>query len=375
MEANQATVVVEKEEEVSLKELILNMQRWLKYLLSKWWLILAFGLLGAALGYFYAASKKPVYSAVTTFVLETGEKGGLGQYAGLASMVGIDLGGSGGGLFQGDNILELYKSRTMIERTLLSPMEAGGQKQLLIHRFIDFNKLREKWQAKPELRNIQFTPSNEYSTTKEQLLHDSIMGTVVKDINKNYLTVGKPDKKLSIVKVEVKAKDELFAKAFNDRIVEKVNDFYVSTKTKKSLENVVILQRKADSVRGVMTGAIYQAARVADATPNLNPTRQTQRVAPMQSAQMSAEVNKAILPELIKNLELTKISLSKETPLIQVVDEPVLPLESDQISRFKITIISGIIVTILTTLILLLRKMIKNVLSNETASNTKYESI
>ncbi|ODT34949.1 MAG: lipopolysaccharide biosynthesis protein [Sphingobacteriales bacterium 41-5] len=364
-QTTQTITVAKQEDEVSLRDMILNFQKWAKYLLSKWYLILAFGILGAGIGYWYAASKKPVYTATTTFVLETGEKGGLGQYAGLASMVGIDIGGGGGDLFQGDNIMELYKSRTMIERSLLSPVAESGNNELLIHRYIAFNGLRKKWKDKAELRNISFTPANKYAGAREQLLHDSIMGIVVKDINKNYLTVAKPDKKLSIVKVDVKAKDELFAKAFNEQLVARVNDFYITTKTKKSLENVAILQRKADSVRWVMTGAIYRAARVVDATPNLNPTRQAQRAAPVQSAQVSAEVNKEVLPELIKNLELSKISLSKDTPLIQVVDEPVLPLNIDRISKLKAVIIGGMLLGILSIVILWSRKTIKNLVRNE----------
>lgn len=52
-------------------------------------------------------------------MLDESNKGaGLSQYASLASMAGIDLGGSSsGGIFQSDNILELYKSRLMIEKS------------------------------------------------------------------------------------------------------------------------------------------------------------------------------------------------------------------------------------------------------------------
>ncbi len=361
MAENTKTATVQsKDDEISLRELILNMQQWFRYLLSKWYIILIFGLLGAAIGYWYAAAKKPVYTATTTFVLESGEGGGgLGQYAGLASMIGIDVGG-GGGIFQGDNIIELYKSRAMIERTLLSPTVEYANNELLIHRYIDLNKFREKWKKKPELRNIHFTADNKYSTSRQQLLHDSIMGAVVKDINNNYLKVVKPDKKLSIIKVDLRAKDELFAKAFNEQLVARVNDFYVTTKTKKSLENVAILQGKVDSVRGVMTGAIYRAAHVVDATPNLNPTRQALRVVPVQNAQVSADVNKAILAELLRNLELSKVSLSMETPLIQIVDEPILPLEKENLGNLTGLVTGSFIGVFLIVLILLIRKIFQN---------------
>ncbi|MGY0038978.1 hypothetical protein [Pedobacter sp. NJ-S-72] len=114
------------------------------------------------------------------------------------------------------------------------------------------------------------------------------MGTIVIDINRNYLSVIKPDKKLSIIKAEVRAKDEFFAKSFDEQIVKNVNDFYVLTKTKKSVDNIAIMQHKVDSVQRVLNGYIYTAAAVADATPNLNITRQVQRIVPIQRSQFGA---------------------------------------------------------------------------------------
>ena len=59
---------------------------------------------------------------------------------------------------------------------------------------------------------------------------------MVETINKSFLEVTKPDKKLSIIKVSFKSQDEIFAKSFTDKLVENVNDFYVNTKTKKSVK-------------------------------------------------------------------------------------------------------------------------------------------
>jgi hypothetical protein len=351
------------EDEISLKELILKIQELWKYFLSKWIIILISGLLGGLLGFTYAVLQKFVYTARTTFVLESGDGGGssLGQYAGIAAMAGLDLGGGGGGIFQGDNIIELYKSRKMIEKTLLSGIEVNGKRQLLIDQYIDFNQLRQAWAEKPELVDIQFN-FNLQPFTRTQ---DSIVGMIVNDINKNYLIVAKLDKKLSIIKVEVKAKDEAFAKVFNEQIVKNVNDFYVQTKTKKALENVSILKQKVDSVGAVMNDAIYTAAAVSDATPNLNMTRQVQRAAPIQRSQFTAETNKVILGELVKNLEMSKIALLKETPLIQVVDEPVYPLDKEKFGKRKGVIFGGLIAGFCTIIILILKKLYRNILNGE----------
>lgn len=336
----------------SLGELIVRVQELTKYLLSKWMIILAFLFLGGAIGAVYAWVKAPVFSAETTFVLEDEGSGGgvIGQLGGLAGLAGIDV-GSGEGLFQGDNILELYKSRSMIEKTLLSFADSAKSSRL-INRYIEINKLDQEI---PELRDFQFHPQG------ENRLRDSIISLIITDINRNYLIVSRPDKKLSIISVKVKSSDELFAKQFTDQIVGNVNAFYVETKTKKSLENIKILQQKTDSVRAVMNGAIYSSAAGIDATPNLNPTRQVLR-APSEKSKFDVETSKTILGELIRNLELTKMTLLKETPLIQIIDRPVLPLSKSQTSILKGVVMGALISGMLAILTLLCRYIIRQAL-------------
>lgn len=318
------------------------------------------GLLGGVLGFAYAYFNKPVYTATTTFVLEAGDKGSsLGNLGGLASMAGIDLSGGGGGLFQGENLLEFYKSRRMIQESLLSPMPSDN-KQWLIDRYIQINELRKGWEKKPELKNIDFKQPTANAT--QQRLRDSVLAAIVTDINNNYLDVAKPDKKLSIIKVAVKAKDETFAKEFNNTMVNNVNAFYKQNKTEKLAKNVNILQHKTDSVRAVMNGAIYSAAAVADATPNLNPTRQVQRLAPVQRSQFSAETNKAILATLVQNLEMSKMTLLKETPLIQVIDEPIYPLPKEKLGKLKALIIGGLLGGFLSVMLLVVRRIFKQLM-------------
>ncbi|PWS28164.1 lipopolysaccharide biosynthesis protein [Pedobacter yonginense] len=348
--------------EISLKELILRTKGWSRYLLSKWIVISLFVIMGGVIGFFYARSKKAVYTATTTFVLEEGEKGGLGGLGGLASIAGINL-GEGGGLFQGDNILQLYKSRTMIEKTLLDTIDES--KELLVDRFIAFNELKKQWKNNPKLSNIKFGVNTKNYSEPDRRLRDSIMGSIVSVINKNYLTVSKPDKKLSTIQVNVNATDEIFAKVFNNHIVQKVNDFYKQTKTKKTIDNINILQHKTDSVRRVMNGAIYDAASVADATPNLNPTRQVQRMAPIQRSQFSAETNKGMLGLLVQNLEMTKTSLLKETPLIQVIDEPIYPLRVEKLGVAKGSVFGAFLAGFLAVIGLVLSKIYKEIISDE----------
>jgi uncharacterized protein involved in exopolysaccharide biosynthesis len=346
--------------ELSVKDLVREIGSTVTHVKSKWPVILSVACICALLGLAYSFFKKTSYTAISTFVLEEGNKGGgLSQYSGLASLAGIDIGGGGGGgIFQGDNILELYKSRIMIEKTLLSPVNINGKSQLLIDRYIDFNELRDKWKGDAKLNGISFT-GDPAKFTRTQ---DSIVSDLVENFNKKVLSVTKLDKKLSIIRVDVTTTDELFAKEFNTKLVETVNNFYTQTKTKKSYQNVQVLQRQADSVKRVLGYSISSVASAVDAAPNANPAMTSLRV-PSQKRQVDVQASSAIYSEIVKNLEVSKISLRQETPLIQVIDQPVLPLAFSKFGKLKGVAIGFVVGTFLAIGWIIFKRIAKNVMA------------
>ncbi|HEY0057411.1 MAG TPA: lipopolysaccharide biosynthesis protein [Pedobacter sp.] len=344
-----------KVDAIALDEAVMSIKQWYSHMLSQKKIILLAILLGGLSGILYAWLKPVKYVADCTFVLEEDNSSMMGQYAGLASMIGINLGGLGGGkgLFQGDNLIELYKSRSMLKKTLLSEVSFNGKNQLLVERYIEFNEVGTKWKnlSKADLnfRRVPYT-----------IKQDSILRKIVKDINKNYLTVSKPDKKLSLFKVEVISKDQLFAKNFTDKIVQNVNEFYGKLKTKKSLESVAVFKRQADSVRRMLDRSISGTAIATAANPNANMALQMLKV-PSQKFQVDIRANAAIYEELVKNLEMTRISLRRETPLIQVVDSADLPLDEKKIGKLLGLVIGSAIAGVLIVAFLILKKIFSDV--------------
>ncbi|RQP16658.1 MAG: hypothetical protein EAS52_11190 [Parapedobacter sp.] len=250
----------------------------------------------------------------------------------------------------------------MLAQTLLSQLHPDSD-ELIIERYIAYSGLRDKWMDQPELLALDFRADPSTLAHQTLRIRDSIITAFATRINEKVLTVEKPDEKLSIIKVEVKSPDEVFAKGFNENLVRRVNEFYIQTKTKKLQENIAILEAKVDSVRKAMEGAIYSAARASDATPNLNPTRQVKRIGPTQEAQFSAEANKAILGQLLQNLEVTKMTLLQEQPLIQLVDQPVYPLQIDKIGKGKGIVIGGFFFGFLTVLFLIAMRWYHSVMA------------
>ena len=66
------------------------------------------------------------------------------------------------------------------------------------------------------------------------------------------------------------------------------------------------------------------------------------------------QANTAILTELVKNLELAKLALRRETPLIQVIDKPIFPLAIDRFGKLKGLLLGGILFVVLISIYLII---------------------
>lgn len=349
-----------KEDEVTLKELVLSAIEWKNHILSSWKIIVLVGVIGSLIGLSYSFYAKPVYKAELTFVLEEGGKsGGISAYAGLASQFGLNLGGLDGAdnLFAGDNIMELMRSRSILQNTLLSKVSYKGKPELLINIYIESKELKEKWAKSPETASLNFPI--DIDKEKLSLKQDSVLGKICQAIREKNLTVEKVDKKLSIMTVRCKINNELFAKLFTEKLLQNVSNFYIETKTKKARENVQLLEDRTDSVKRELDKALYGTAAMAD--QNVNLVSQTANLGRVKK-QRDAQVLGAMYTELVKNLEIARFALMREQPLVQIVDNPVLPLEKEKIGKMKAMFFGGALAGLLIVIMIVLIRLYKQVM-------------
>lgn len=324
-------------DELSIREVVRKATNWYNYLRSKIKIISLFIFSGILLGIGYSLIKKPVYTGTLTFVLENTGKSKLSGYSSIAAQFGLSIGDNAGGLFLiDDNIIAFMQSRSMVAKTLLTPVETNGKKDLLINRYIAYNGYRSDWRKNKRLSSVVFHQQ------PQSMLEDSLITVFYNDIREHNLSVSKPDKKADVIYVTTNSEDELFSKNFTETLLNNVTNFYIETQTKKTGENVAILQRQVDSVQNLLNSALTGVAISNDANPNANPALQRLRV-PSQRKMVEVEMNRAILEELVKNLELAKITLRRETPLVQVIDRPVLPLYKKKFGIIKGIVIGGFI--------------------------------
>ena len=349
-------------DEMSLKELVLKIKEWYQFLLTKWKLIVLTGIIGGLIGFTYAYFQKPTYKAILTFAMEEEKSGGggLGGALGLASQFGIDLGSSGGGAFSGANLIELMKSRKLIEKTLLSPITINGKNQSLADYYLEFNEEKEEWDEELLFKNLNFPVDADRE--KFTLQQDSILFIIYKDLIKYDLSVFQKDKKITIMNIEINSINEQFAKVFCETIAKETSEYYVEIKSKKSRMNVDILQHQADSIRAELNSAISGVAVETDNVFNLNAAMNVKRT-PSARRQVDVQANTAILTQLVGNLELAKVTLRKETPLIQIIDRPIFPLEKEKVGKLKSLVIGGFLVGFLTILYLVFNTLYKKLIA------------
>ena len=108
-----------------------------------------------------------------------------------------------------------------------------------------------------------------------------------------------------------------------------------------------------------MNGAITGVAVANDNTFMLNPALNVNR-APSAKRQVDVQANTAILTELVKQTELAKVTLRKETPLIQVIDRPILPLPKERLGRTKGILLGSVLAGFLISIGLILRRVLRD---------------
>ncbi len=329
-----------------LKEII---KRFLTYFIGQWKMIALVTIITSSIGLIYGKLQPSSYKATATFIVEdkSGSRGG--GLSGLASQFGIDVGGltgGGAGLFDGDNILEIMKSRAIIEKVLLTKIEEDipEKGQTLADYYLIISGLNKSLASK----NITAKALNFSALTedgKHTLIHDSVLYLMYTSINKN-LNVEKKSKKSSIITLEVISPSQVFSKMFEEKLMKKTSDLYIDIKTGNLSRSIEKIQRKADSLQYTLNSTTDRRNYINLSIPNEGITR-------------DKNVSSALYGEVVKNLETMKLTLINQTPVIQVLDAPKYPL-FDQRTPARYYLLIGFAVGFVLSLFYVLYKYTEN---------------
>ena len=263
------------------------------------------------------------FQAHLLLAVEEGESSG---WQNLLAQFGLDVGGlNPGGIFEGESLVKLFKTRYMIERTLMDSVEMPRGSESLANAMFRYTK----WGTEGADFSNNYFPDDRADFTP---LQDSLMMLLAEEVANEVLDVYKPDKKLSLININVTHNNKFVAQAFTEAIVQNTTDYFLETITSKARKNLQVLQNQRDSAQDYLSAALRRNAGARDAM--VNPLFQSGQVDQFETY-VDLQIANALFVEIAKNLTLAEIGLRKQTPLIQVIERPNFPLERSGLAWYE----------------------------------------
>ncbi len=292
----------------------------------------------------FALLKSVTYTGRVNFVIEENKQTSGGLFSALAGQVGLDMSSLSGnsGILAGDNILELLKSPTLLKKVLLSS-DPEDTTRSLAWAYASSYGYADKFLAKVGKKEMFLPTSTPLETGIRSRAEDSLLQIINKRIIEKELSVYKPDKKLSIFSLELTTKNERLTQLISLRLLDQVSKLYIDTKTRRLRVNAERLQHKADSVSYLLNQRTYTS--ISKDLINANPSF-INTEADLEISRRDKSLLSLIYSDLNKSLDISKTALIQETPTIEIIDSPELPLKKNE-WKWYVFIPAGFILGIL----------------------------
>lgn len=357
---DQSNKIQVNEDEISLKDLIKRVHSWLGLLRQNFLLVCLIALLFGLLGFFISFFSQPKCKAELRFVVKSeGSSTGLtGMLGGLGSVLGGNPMGS-----PLERTVEIASSDRIVGAALLSEVQLSGKNEILANSLIRINKLHKTWGKDSLLRNVQFlkkdTSIENMSFSKRKAIKklESLLIPKTGDgiISKSF------DKKSGVVTLAATHENEEFAIILTKEIFNKLRDFYVEQMTTSAANNVLILQKKVDSIKFELAKVQSSYARTTDQSFGL--LFQEDKVE-LKKLAVREQMLLAMYAEAQKNLETFRFMNDSAIPTLTVIDMPYSPLKKIEKSKILYTAGGGFLGGFLTFLFIALRRWYKNLMAS-----------
>ena len=334
-------------EEATLKDVIISIRDYTRELKKKFILISTVLIISIISGLVYSSNQKDKFEAVLSFIVEGQSEGNnLSSISGMASQFGLDLGGSSSSTFSQQNVIELLKSRKIIESTLSKSCIVNNEEDILLNHYISINNMIEDGE------NISF-----FSSSK-----DSITNIIWKEIIKFKIDLSYQNDEANILNLTYTSTNSEFAKNFTELLIGEMSQMYSHYQTEKTRQSLKNLELRSDSIFRELKNSERNLARVKDR--NLRVINASGRLNEIQYMR-EVQVLNAIYLELIKNTELVKMNLLNETPIIQLIDVPVLPLVDISRSNLFWVFVFSFLGFFMVSFLIIIRKLIRDTLEKD----------
>jgi len=335
-------------DQLTLHDLIRGVQKFTREAIRKWWLFgVAFLIIGGFLVY-RSVSTPETYKARLTFMVNEEDGNAFGGISGVLGQFGLGRGRAG--RYNLDKIVELARSRKIIQEVLLTRKNGDYIANQLIAEY----QLDEQWaDSDPEMTGFRFSrdsiPIFDESERKALL---SLYVLLVGGEDSEGLADASFDDISGILRLNCETTNELLSIDITTTQFDALSEFYVNQAIERQQLIFNLVRAKVDSIQSELSKADIELASFEDASNSM-----FLRVDKLKQGRLQREINKlsAMLGEAVKNMEYAEFSLKSAKPVIQELDIPMSPLTPIQPSLIKAIFFGGVIAFILVSLYILLR--------------------
>jgi len=345
-------------DEISFKDIFLKLHEfWSLTWEKRYWVVIVAVLFSLIFG-LRAYLKKPTYTAELTFMVNDDEGGGM---AGLGAILGqFGLGGSGGGKYNYEKIMEISRSNRIVEQVLMDSAVVEGKKDVLANHIIEIYGLHKVWNKDTILNDFIFTSrvgSDQKTNLAKKILRTQVMGNPKESSDPKLASIGFNEES-TIMSIAIASENEDLSIALAKSWYNKLATFYINKSIERQQTTYQLLSFKADSIYRLLVGSESSLASSTEkrglvlASDNLPQARSSRNI------QMYA----AMYGEVIKNKETAEFILNNETPFFQVIDSPMVPLNQPGNNVIVNSIVGFIMGMFITTLFFGIRLYYKSIM-------------
>jgi len=357
-------------EEVTFRDLVLKTKEYFFELVHNWKWILFAGLSIMIILGVRSSMKSPVYKARLSFMINQDNGNPFGAISGVLGNFGISTKGKN----NLSKVLELSRSRRIIEKTLFDSVRLQGNNDFVVNHFIKYLDSIGSWNHKPwysfnssmDSLPMRFEKAPDKKTSvseKERIALKALFNKIAgnQESGSTGLMESDYNEDSRILYLSTKTKDPELSIHLTNIIFDNLSKFYIDKSIEKQQSTYDILKSKSDSIHFVLKTKEQQVASLEDSWMGRYSSKSK-----LQERRLEKEIRllNITLAESIKNLEIADFAVRNTMPYVQIIDRPVAPLEGIKPSLLKNIIIGFFIGALMAAFIIMIRKVFKDAMKN-----------
>ncbi len=336
-----------------IRTLMLSLKDFGWELIKKWYWFVIVGFLFLSFTLYRVNQQSITYVGKLSFMTNNDSGGGVSRLLQFAGQFGL---GSNQPVAS-ERLVELLKSKRMVYRALMKKIEIEGSEQMLFNHYIDLFRLRENWQEDEKLKDFKFVPKEieDFNFTE-----NSVAQNIYNQIVFGYLSAN-PGKN-GITTMSCESTSEAFSKEFLIALIGTLSDYYQKKAVEQQRNTYEMIKSTADSVQTALQSAEYALTKWYEDNrkPLAAGTLSAQKAMNKEKLERKVEILYEVLATDYKSLEIARLDLHSNKPIVQVIDYPTYPLPMNVPNKLMKLIVAAFLSMVLTAIAIIFYKLVRD---------------